>query len=216
MNKIANLKDEINASCRFCLQPDKDRILYYTDNFYVIVSLGPIVEGYLLIVSKSHIGSCLNLPNELLLEFNSLKEKVKRVLLQVYSSCLFFEHGKIGSSLTLENSSKHCYHAHMHCIPVSIDLNGIVKKELTFNSFQSFNDAYVKMHQINHYLYIENHIVNVYQTTKKLRKQYLRYKLAEALGESDKWDWVNNQNWPLIEQTIIKLKPYFNEGYNKE
>ena len=76
MNKIDNLKEEINNSCRFCLRPDKERILYETNNFYVLVSLGPIVEGYLLIVTKAHIGACLNIPKELLPEFILLKEKV--------------------------------------------------------------------------------------------------------------------------------------------
>ena len=209
MNKIKNLKEEINNSCRFCLQPDKERILYETDNFYVIVSLGPIVEGYLLIVTKTHIGACLNIPKELLTEFVLLKEKVGKILIKVYGSCLFYEHGKIGSSLTLNNSSKHCYHAHLHCIPVAVDLNSIVEKELTYNEFKSFEEAYSIMNSVNKYLYVENHRINIYQSSQKLRKQYLRFKLAEALGKNEEWDWVNNQNWTLIEQSILKLKPYF-------
>lgn len=209
MNKIKNLKKEINTSCRFCLQPDKERILYETDNFYVLVSLGPIVEGYLLIVTKAHIGACLNIPKELLPEFILLKEKVSKILINVYGSCIFYEHGKIGSSLTLNNSSKHCYHAHLHCIPVNVDLNSIIEKELSFQAFTSFDDAYLNMNNVKKYLYVENHRINIYQSDKSLRKQYLRFKLAEALGKSEEWDWVNNQNWPLIEQSIAKLKPFF-------
>lgn len=209
MNKITNLNEEINSSCRFCLRPDEQRILFETEHFYVMVSLGPIVEGYLLIVTKSHIGACLNIPKEFLSEFIQLKEKVRQILTTVYGSCLFYEHGKIGSSLTFNNSNKHCYHAHLHCIPVSVDLNNIIEKELSFKKFNSFIEAYTNMNTIKKYLYIENHTINIYQSSENLRKQYLRFKLAEALGKNEEWDWVNNQNWSLIEQTIGKLKPYF-------
>jgi len=38
-----------------------------------MVSLGPIVEGYLLIVTKEHIGACLHIPEEYYEEFIDLK-----------------------------------------------------------------------------------------------------------------------------------------------
>ena len=55
MKRIEDLKFQIESGCRFCNPPEKERILMETDNFYVMVSLGPIVEGYLLIVAKKHM-----------------------------------------------------------------------------------------------------------------------------------------------------------------
>ena len=55
MNNIVDLACQLEETCRFCYPPEKERILYATENFYVMASLGPIVEGYLLIVSKKHI-----------------------------------------------------------------------------------------------------------------------------------------------------------------
>lgn len=48
MNNIVDLACQLEETCRFCYPPEKERILYATENFYVMASLGPIVEGYLL------------------------------------------------------------------------------------------------------------------------------------------------------------------------
>ena len=77
MNNIIDLACQLEETCRFCYPPEKERILYVTENFYVMASLGPIVEGYLLIVSKKHIPACANIPNEIFQEYLDLKEKVK-------------------------------------------------------------------------------------------------------------------------------------------
>lgn len=61
MNNIVDLACQLEETCRFCYPPEKERILYATENFYVMASLGPIVEGYLLIVSKKHIPACANI-----------------------------------------------------------------------------------------------------------------------------------------------------------
>ncbi len=75
MNKyIIDLKQQIEKKCRFCTPSEKERILYETEHFYVMVSLGPIIEGYLLIITKKHIGACLNMPKEYLEEFLDLKK----------------------------------------------------------------------------------------------------------------------------------------------
>lgn len=209
MNKIANLQDQINNSCRFCNPPEKERILFETDNFYIMVSLGPIVDGYLLIVSKRHIGACFNTPDVLMTEFLCLKEKVKNILIRHYGCCIFYEHGKTGTSLTFENSNKHCYHAHLHCIPVNIELNKQIENELPFDSYSSFPEAWGFSRNLKRYLYVEDTRINVYSVDKKIRSQFLRYKLAEALGKPELGNWVENQNWESINRTIEQLSPYF-------
>lgn len=211
MRFITDLKQQIEEGCRFCFPPERDRILYETENFYVMVSLGPIVEGYLLIVSKEHIGACLHLPEKYVEEFISLKELVRNKLCTVYGSCIFYEHGKIGTSL-VGKDHHHCFHAHLHCIPISIQLNTIIEKDILQSvETDSFENAIRMSNSIKRYLYVEDYRCKIYTPTRKIRSQYLRYKLAEAIGAKDRWDWVNNQNWSLIEITISRLKPYFDE-----
>ena len=213
MKNIDNLQEQLEAACRFCNPPEPERILYETDNFYVMVSLGPIIEGYLLIVTKEHIGACLNIPDNLFEEFLFIKKKVKRVLLNVYGACLFFEHGKIGTSLTMGEDHKHCLHAHLHCIPTNFQLNKVVGQDFASHLFETMNECYESMKGIDKYLFIEDEVIKTYVPEFKIRKQYLRYKLALSLNHKDRWDWVQNQNWDLINKTIIRLKPCFNEPF---
>lgn len=209
MGEIFDLTSQIEATCRFCNPPEKERILYESDNYYIMVSLGAFVEGYLLIVTKKHVGASFNIPKEYLDEFLELKKMVSHILEEVYGYVLFYEHGKAGSSLTFENSSKHCYHTHLHCIPSNIQLNQDISKELQYKSYKSFEEAYEDNTNTDKYLYVEDNVVHVYKSDSTLRKQYLRYKLSTALKIENEWDWIKFQNWDNINKTITILKPYF-------
>lgn len=208
---IENLKLQIEEECRFCNPPEKERILFQTENFYVMVSLGPIVEGYLLIVTKKHIGACLHIPSAYWSEFLDLKKKVGDILRSVYGSCIFYEHGKVGTSLTMGKDHKHCLHAHLHCIPTRVNMNEIVSADLSGIDFNNLNQAYefATKNNIDRYLLIEDNVTKLYMPKRDLRKQFLRYKLADAIGKTEDWDWVNHQNWDLINSSIIRLKPLF-------
>jgi diadenosine tetraphosphate (Ap4A) HIT family hydrolase len=206
---LDDLNCQMEEICRFCRPPEKERILYQTEHFYVMVSLGPIVEGYLLIVSKEHIGACLHLPTSYLKEFFLLKDKVKSILNDVYGCCLFYEHGKTGSCLITGKDHIHCFHAHLHCVPAKVNLNEIVKDDLVPMQFSSVSECYEKMKHVEKYLYIEDSRICTYQPDIELRSQYLRYNLAKAVGHTELWDWVKIQNWELIYKTIDKIKPYF-------
>lgn len=208
---ISDLEIQIEKECRFCNPPEKERILYETENFYVMVSLGPIVEGYLLLVSKKHIAACLNIPEELWTEFLKVKEKVKQILVKVYGNCIFYEHGKVGTSLTIGHDHRHCFHSHLHCIPTYVNLNQIVGAEISGLRFQDINEAhnYVRRERIERYLLIEDSETKIYLPQKDLRSQYLRFKLAEAIDKPDSWNWMQNQNWSLIIKTINRLLSHF-------
>lgn len=210
---ISDLKAQIENECRFCNPSEKERILFQSDNFYVMVSLGPILEGYLLIVTKRHIGACLHIPYSLWNEFVGLKNKVKEILTRVYDGCIFYEHGKVGSSLTIGKDHRHCLHCHLHCIPANINMNEIVSAEMDGVEFDDFDFAYLyaNANNIDRYLLIEDDVTKIYVPDFPIRKQFLRYKLAEALGKPSEWDWVNHQNWKVIHSSIERLKPFFNE-----
>ncbi len=134
---------------------------------------------------------------------------MKDILIEVYGRCLFYEHGKIGSSLMMTDGHMHCYHAHLHCIPTDINLNDIIEKELHAKSSIDYESCYNEMQKVDKYLYVEDDKIMTYVPDIKIRRQYLRYKLAEALDIIDRWDWVEEQNWDIIEQTIKRLKGYF-------
>jgi diadenosine tetraphosphate (Ap4A) HIT family hydrolase len=207
---IENLAEQVEMECRFCVPVETGNILLTTENFYVMLSLGPICEGYTLIISKTHIESCGELNNELGKEFDAICDKVKQIFSKVYGSCIMYEHGRAGSCLQIGEGSKHCYHAHMHCIPTNVSLNEIISKDfkpLIVSSYSDFRKECQRSMQT--YLFVEDKEKCVYFVDREIRRQYLRYHLANLLGKPDEWDWIKYQNWEIIDSGRNKLQSYF-------
>src|SRR3989338_2321735 len=120
----------MSIPCPFCNRESfEERIVLETAQWYVIASLGQITNGYLLIFPKKH-HSCFG-------AITSLSKKEgddQRVLVCHTLECLereywgeakahhitMFEHGIVGQSVQ---------HAHLHVLPVSLDLTPRVLKD---------------------------------------------------------------------------------------
>lgn len=51
----------------------------------------------------------------------------------------------------------------------------------------------------------------MFLVNEKLRSQYLRYKLATALGVENLTDWLKKPGWRKIWKAKKRLNPYFTE-----
>lgn len=201
-----NLKLDIQQHCRFCNPPDKERILYSDEDFYVMLSLGPIVEGYLLIISKKHFTCCATIPLELQERFIRLAQKVETILIETYGSCIFYEHGQAGSCLDFNDSSKHCFHAHMHCVPIKSSINDIISEpfpSLEIDSWSSFFNTYDKFQEP--YFFVKDKRTKFYIVNKAPERQFLRKKASSVVGNYDSWDWVKKLGWEKILDGRTKL-----------
>ena len=110
--------------CFFCA-PEEDRVLYETRHFYVLLGLGPIVEGYAILVAKEHVRSMFDLPEELRAAYETEKRRLKKIITSVYGPPIITEHGRV-LACTVEDEEAHdllCYHAHQLFFPVDIDLS---------------------------------------------------------------------------------------------
>lgn len=209
---IQDLHLQINNYCRFCNPPDKERILYESENFYIMLSLGPIVEGYLLLVSKQHIGCCADIPDEQFEEFIFLYEKVKVILKESYGNVICYEHGRAGSCLIPSSGSKHCFHAHMHFIPTKINLNELVKKDFKNSILLKDLSQLRKYFLLNGspYLFAEDDkSMNIYPNIVNLKRQYLRFITSRAINQEELYDWVTYQGWEKINLAKDKLHSKF-------
>jgi ATP adenylyltransferase len=181
-----------------------NRILYETKNFLVIPSLGSFVEGYLLIASKEHYLSMASLPKHLYQELEDVQNRVKEVLTKHYSLPLFFEHGPI-----TENKAGCCVdHAHIHALPVQIDLVKLVNEELSSKQI----DTYVDLNEINYpYLFIEGNEGDkqLFEIDHPVPSQYLRQIIAEQLGFPEKYDWKIHPFVSNLLRTLKTLKGKF-------
>lgn len=211
------LKKDIEQHCRFCNPPDRERIIYETPNFYVMLSLGPIVEGYLLICSKDHFDCCGKIDLVHAKEFDELAELVRHILIKAYGYCIFYEHGRAGSCMTFSEGSKHCYHAHMHCVPIDLELNHLMDKnflKIKHNNWDDFRNSNSKYNEP--YLFVDDgNKVSHLVVKQDIRRQYLRHLVSKSIGAENLWNWVENQRQDVIKSGRDKLKPYFDSLANE-
>ena len=100
------------------------RVMYETENYVVIPTIGCFVEGYVLIVSKQHYDCAGQMALSSIEELCQLIWKVVSAIKQTYGlDCIVFEHGAISCT----NKFGGCInHAHIHVVPC----NGSVLDEL--------------------------------------------------------------------------------------
>lgn len=199
--------------CRFCFplsKKNKSLLLGQTKNFYLIPSIGPIIEGYLLLCTKKHYSSCENLPPKLYPEFISLKEKVKNIFNTDFGGYTFFEHGKT-KGCGQNGDSAHCFHTHLHALPTSIEILPILTDKLGKGTKISGFQEIQNILEDEPYLYYEtNNTLYLWKAPKNLRQQFFRSILAEQLGVPERASWKENPNWEETKGTYQKLSVYFN------
>lgn len=119
--------NKLRQVCVFCdpaSHGQANQILLRSDNFYVFAGLGAILEGYLIISTKTckasgGEGTSLSeLSLELLDELVYLRSLVSAFYVEIYGhSGLSFEHGRVGSCIRSTEETKHCFHPHLCCYP---------------------------------------------------------------------------------------------------
>jgi len=190
--------------CVFCnINTTKiyNTILDVTDNFIVMPTLGSLVDGYVLIVSKHHIYNMAELSNKEKEEYIKLINKYREVFHKIYGKYpIVFEHGTSRNDITLTSSS--VIHAHTHIV------NHSFKNEL-----EIINDLNLKETDINNILSDKNYIFYISQDGKKYitynyksTSQLMRILIAKDLGYETKYNWKNDAFLDNIEKTINKIR----------
>jgi diadenosine tetraphosphate (Ap4A) HIT family hydrolase len=205
--------------CQFC-EEIKERALQIwgirfsrhtiieSENFIVIPTLGHIVEGYLLIVSKEHFISCGGIPSEMYPELEEIKEKVARILSDNYTTPLFFEHGPAS-----QNRKGGCCidHAHIHAVPVNVNITGELAKHFSYREIDSFEDLKEQFEKGQHYFFLEDHSKKRYlfDLPDVVPSQYIRKVIAQKIGKPERWDWRTCLGLDELAQTLKKLSGKF-------
>jgi diadenosine tetraphosphate (Ap4A) HIT family hydrolase len=194
--------------CKFCYLDSSEQILKETENYFIIPSVGSIVPGYLLLISKLHFPSCGSIDKSLIDEFLKLKSEAKTVLEQAFGKgCIFYEHGRAGSSLTLKQKAEICYHAHLHCVAVDIDLEPEIAKDNKEIIVDNWAEVINLTDTNPDYLYFENKTkMYFFPVSTYKRPQYLRHLLAKCVDKQDTGDW---KQFPKIEnmtETVERTK----------
>lgn len=189
--------------CEFCYLNKAEianTIIDETQNFYIKPSLGALVEGYLLIISKKHIHSMLELNENEKREYFKIIEKYRHLFLKKYNSFpIIFEHG---TSKKEETSASSIIHAHTHIVNHNYKNERTILENLNLKEITNFcsekNDK--------SYIFYMNSIGSHYITYDfKPISQMMRIFIAKDLKVEDKYDW---RKYPFTENIIKTIDDF--------
>lgn len=194
--------------CRFCTLPDKERVVFETDNFSVLMSLGPIVEGYALIVTREHFSCTAEIPAAHLEEFTRLVDLVQRTQRSIYGLSTIYEHGRSGACLPEGEGEDHCFHSHAHLVPIKHEIRARVMRDYPVVDLGDWRDLLAYYESTgNPYLMIKDDAgVAIIEDPQDLPRHYLRSVAAELTGESHLGDWVAFPSHEIIKAGADKLR----------
>ena len=199
----------------------KDNVLFETDNFFGVPTIGPIgIEGYLLLCSKEHYIGIGGVPEEHRSELEDVLKMTRDLLSDFYGSeVLVFEHGpRVGC-----HKGGGCLdHAHLHIVPVSVNLMEPLVlqflKALAINDYYKLErtEGFERLTQIVEdkkvsYLFVETADRRRFTTEVNfvIPSQYLRQIIASQLGRLGDYDWRLVPDHETFNRTVENLKGRF-------
>ena len=191
-------------NCPFC---KLDTSLYYnqileeTNCFYIIPSLGSLVEGYVLILPKQHIYSMSKSNKKILEEYNGIIEKYRKIFKKIYGKYpIVFEHGTPNPSGISANS---VIHGHAHIVNHNYKKESEMIKKLNFKKINSIYD----IQSNKNYIYYKNQAGINYVTYEfEPISQIMQIYIANDLEINENYNWRNFAFENNILKTIKKIK----------
>jgi diadenosine tetraphosphate (Ap4A) HIT family hydrolase len=170
----------------FSAEDVASEVILESEHFIVIADIGPIVEGYALIVTKNHILSLACMEPKQLEEFAIVQEKIRSAQVLTYGSSISFEHG---SGKENERSGACIDHAHMHVVPVHRDPSPEILGRFDFIQLEHLSQL---CPHVDHpgYLYYEDSSGRKWGATPaSVPRQFFRQVIRSTQAPHLPWDW---------------------------
>jgi ATP adenylyltransferase len=205
---LKNAQFEVHE--RFTEDEFFNEILFESKNFKVIPSLGSLIEGWLLVLPKSHFISIGAIDNSHL--YNELEELVDRtckIVENEYGNYVMFEHGPAQAETIVGCGVDY---AHLHIVPIKIDLVQESSKFITnchwdrISSLSCTSDFHKR--DLPYLLVQDNSKTLFIGSAEEIPSQTFRKVIAEHLGVPNKYDWKQYPFYSNITKTIAKFSPY--------
>jgi len=177
--------------------------LFESANFFVLPSLGALVEGWLLLLPKQHAVSMGALGDELIAEMQYVKNLLVSAMGRNYPSVCAFEHGP-----SKANSLVGCGvdHAHLHVVPLAFDLADAAAPFLPCDASwerSGWDHCRVAFRAGKDYLYLEQPIgsgrIAVHDS---IGSQVFRKAIAARVGIPEQFNWREYPRLEVASRTI--------------
>lgn len=164
------------------------RVMYESETFACVPSLGPLTPGHSLLCPKTHARSFAELPDQLDAEFSRVKAELRARLRALYGGEVHvFEHG-----VAQEGTRTLCTveHAHMHLVPLPFGLADVAPEGTWEPCGPSLGDLRARAGG-REYIYYETPAgkARLRAGEPEIESQFMRKVIAERLGEPARWDW---------------------------
>lgn len=211
-SEINNLKEnnffEMYVKKEFKKNNLTNRIIAESKYFLLMPMVGPLIDNYILIVSKEHYLSFAHMPKEALQEAILIKKEIRSFFKSIGEESVFFEHGPIS-----ENERGACCsdHAHLHCLGISIDVKQDFKvKGFILKRLNNFLEISIQLEKKLPYLYYENQVGESYISDAPLvESQFIRKLFASKLKNTNQMNWYEDYNIQAMINIIKKSTLYF-------
>lgn len=202
LNGENNLYREVAERCNL----PKERIIYEGKNWVILPTIGAIVPGYVLIVSKRHHLSMMDCNKEEMIELEDLLKQTRCVLTSMYHfQCIAFEHG---GGCGVGNKPSCIDHCHLHVMPLREDIyDRIDVAKFQITHLESLHSLLKEKKQQSSYLLYQNHkeeILLMYADT--YISQYFRQLIALSENVPEQWNWRYHYFAENIKTTIEDSK----------
>ena len=183
-----------------------NRPLLETPHFQVVPSLGALVEGWVLIVSREHAIRTSDLPTDARRELDDLRGRLGNAVTKgLGKSVVQFEHGAACTGIPIGCGVDH---AHVHLVPFDGDVVTEARTqlpEIEWNAAGSLGS--VQGSPSLSYIYVEDaNGLAVLAERKELPSQLLRRCIASLVGRSNEWNWRDRHQERNVSATIQLLK----------
>lgn len=208
LNGKNNLYWEIAEKCNL----PRNRMIYEGEHWVVWPTIGAIVPGYVLIVSKKHHLSLMDCDFKEIIELENLLKQTRRVLENIYHyPCIAFEHG---SGCGIGNKPSCIDHCHLHILPLEEDIyNRIDLEKFQIDRIDSLNSLLKRKKQRSSYLLYQNHEEQFFVLYSDIYiSQYFRQLIGISKGVSEKWNWRHNYFSDNIKTTINDINSKWGKG----
>lgn len=196
----------------FLCSPDQRLIYEMGGDFFAMLGIGPIVEGYSIIATKDHIPSTMDLSLEKAEKLSRFTKHIRSRLKPYYGKVIITEHGRVnlgGDPVDNSEHSKHCLHAHRLVFPINTDLTPkLCEFDLPIMEYPSFLEARRNFDWGDEYLYFERTDGScvVTRAPLELARLFFRKSLAEYVGKPEIADWRQFPRHQLVEEALDKIK----------
>lgn len=195
---------QVAARCRL----PECRLLYEGRHWVILPTIGALVPGYVLLVSKRHCLSVMDCSGDEIAELERLLVRLRSVLGDVYRTpCIAFEHGS-GCGTGMDSAC--IAHCHLHVLPLEED----IYDRIDFQNMQMETEPVPSLRALTAYgrnaapylLYQNQNEQFFVMHADTYLSQYFRQLAALSTGVPEKWNWRQYYFPENIRATLTDLK----------